>query len=581
MSQRPDPITVEVIAQRLAGIVQEMQNSLFRTGYSTIIRESRDASCAILDRAGRVVAQHTVLPLHLGAFPASVEGLFQFYRSNELEAGDSFLVNHPYFGGSPHAPDMVVLSPILVDGELFGFSASMAHKSDIGGTVPGSGSGQAREIYHEGLHIPPVRFYLAGEPLREVETIIRANTRTPDLVMGDLRGQVGATRLGVERVQELCAQHGGAMVAAATERQFELTERRVRSAVAAWADGEYEGEAFLDDDGVQEGRPVRVHVRITIQGERVRFDLRASDDQTPGPVNIRPPLVLAACYYCLICLIDPEMPANHGLAAAVEAEFRPGSVLCPQLPAPVNTYIPTAQAVVEATFRALAGAVPRARLAESGGTGAIALGGSSHRRGYVQYELFGSGFGARSDKDGVSATTVHVGNSAITPLEIVETEFPVEVLRFELIPDSGGAGRQRGGLGFVREYRVLGESRLSVRGDKHATRPRGREGGLDGRAGAAVVNPGSPLERRLPARAGDVQLQAGDVLRIERAGGGGYGEPLSRPPEMVLRDVREGYVSSEAARGEYGVALVRSEHTWELDEVGTAALRAEPSVPRP
>ena len=203
MSDGPDAITVEVIHQSLLGVVQEMQESLFRTGYSTIIRESRDASCAILDAAGRVVAQHTVLPLHLGAFPACVEGLYQFYQPDELAEGDAYLVNHPYFGGSPHASDMAVLSPILIDGALFGFAGSIAHKSDIGGTVPGSGSGQAREIYHEGLHLPPVRFYRHGEPIREVETIVRANSRTPDLVMGDLRGQVGATWLGADRVLRL------------------------------------------------------------------------------------------------------------------------------------------------------------------------------------------------------------------------------------------------------------------------------------------------------------------------------------------------------------------------------------------
>ena len=574
MREEPDAITVEVIHQSLLGVVQEMQESLFRTGYSTIIRESRDASCAILDAAGRVVAQHTVLPLHLGAFPACVEGLYQFYRAEELAEGDAYLVNHPYFGGSPHAPDMAVLAPIWIDGVLFGFAGSIAHKSDIGGTVPGSGSGQAREIYHEGLHLPPVRFYQRGAPLREIEAIIRANSRTPDLVIGDLRGQVGATWLGAERVRRLAAKYGATSLGAAAARLFAMVEQRVRAAVAQWPDGTYEGEAFLDDDGVIVGRPIRVHVRVTIAGARVHFDFSGSDDQAAGPVNIRPPLVRAVCCYCLKCLIDPELPSNHGLAAAIETTFRPRSVVCPELPAPVNTYIPTANAVAEAIFHALAGVVPRARLAESGGTGAIALGRRGPGRGYVQYELLGAGFGARADKDGVSATTVHVGNSAITPIEIVEAEFPVEVRRFELIPESGGAGRQRGGLGFVREYRLLADARLSLRTDKHDTRPRGWDGGQPGRPGAAIINPGTAEEQRLPARAGDVPLRAGDILRIERAGGGGYGPPHQRAPEAVLRDVRNGYVTPEAARADYGVGVVRQGHTWALDHAATAALRA-------
>src|ERR1700716_2568815 len=202
-----DAITVEVVNQSLAGIVQEMQNSLFCTGYSTIIRESRDASCAILDASGRVLAQFTVLPLHLGAFPACVHAMWDYYGRDELVDGDAILVNHPYVGGSPHATDMAIISPIVVDGHLFGFCGSIAHKSDIGGMVPGSNSGQAREIFHEGLMVPPVRFYSAGSLIREVETLLRANSRTPDLVVGDLRGQVGSTWLGVARLRTLCEKY--------------------------------------------------------------------------------------------------------------------------------------------------------------------------------------------------------------------------------------------------------------------------------------------------------------------------------------------------------------------------------------
>jgi N-methylhydantoinase B len=549
VNQAIDAIDQEIIYARLIGVVQEMQNALFRTGYSTIIRESQDASCALTDARGRVIAQQTVLPLHLGAFPACVEGVLEAYKPEDMQPGDAYIVNHPYFGGSPHANDMAAVTPLFHRDQLVAFCGSIAHKSDIGGMAPGSGPGSAREIYQEGLHLPPVRYVQAGRLSRELEVILRANSRTPDLVVGDLEGQVGCARLGERRFLALLDKYGLEAVESSWLRSFEQVERRVRQAIAGWSDGAYEGEAFLDSDSLGSGQPARVHVIVTVTGDRLNFDFRGSDPQAVGPSNIRPPLVRAACYYVLKCLVDPELPSNAGLAAVVEAEFKPGTIVDPILPAAVNTYIPTAQAVVEASLRALAPLTPAREIAGSGGTGAVALGG----QGFVQYELFGSGLGARRGKDGVSGTSVHVGNSRITPIEIIESEFPVKVRRFELIPDSGGAGRWRGGLGFAREYAVLADARLSTRLDKHQVAPFGIEGGLPGAAGSTRINPGSPAEKSLPARSGDVAVAAGDTLLIERPGGGGFGDPRARPVEDVLRDVREGYVSAEAARELYGV----------------------------
>jgi N-methylhydantoinase B len=574
----PDAITIEVVGQSLAGIVQEMQNSLFCTGYSTIIRESRDASCAIMDSSGRVLAQFTVLPLHLGAFPACVEGVLQFYLASELQDGDAFLVNHPYFGGSPHATDMAVITPIIVDGELFGFTGSIAHKSDIGGMVPGSNSGQAREIFHEGLMVPPVRFYASGVLVRDIDTLLRANSRTPELVVGDLRGQVGSNWLGVERVRTVCSKYGAQTVAQSAEQLCLLTEKRVRSAVAEWPDGEYLGQAVLHDAGVENGKPVHVRVKATIRDDQASFDFSESDDQVSGPFNIRPPLVRAVCSYALKCLMDPllDLPTNHGLTLAVETITRPGSVLSPEIPAPVNTYMPIANTTAEAIFDALSAAVPRARIAGSsfgiGGT----LSHRSTRTGYplVQYELPAGAIGARADRDGVSASKAHVANGTITSVEILETEFPVELVRFELIPDSGGAGKYRGGLGYVREYRMLGDSQLSARGGKLLTPPPGRDGGLAGRLPRLIVNPGTSRERMVDPSDGNVQLHAGDVLRREQPGSGGYGNPLERSPERVLEDVREGYVSPGAARDYYGVMVIPCDGGWQVDSEETARLRA-------
>jgi N-methylhydantoinase B len=573
-----DPITLQVIQARLAGIVQEMQNSLFRTGYSTIIRESQDASCALLNTQGEVIAQHVVLPLHMGAFPACAEAILKAFAPGEIGEGDAFIINHPYLGGSPHAPDMGVFTPIFYRGEWVGFATDMAHKSDIGGTVPGSGSGSAREIYQEGLHLPPVKFVSRFQPVKEIEALIAANSRTPSVVIGDLRGQVGAARLGERRLVELMDRYGKDTVIESTHALAAYTESRVRQAIASWPDGEAEGECFVDHDGIDLGRPIRIHVKAKKQGDKLSFDFSASSDQTQGPANIRPPLVRAACAYCLVSLVDRFLPINQGLGRAIDATFRPGSVVDPRFPAAVNTYMPTALTVAEAVLRALAHFVPDKEIAGGSGSGALVLGGRDPIAGgaFVHYEIFSGGTGARAGKDGVSATAFHLSNCKTAPIEIIESEFPTRVERFEMIPDSGGAGEWRGGLGFARTYRILAdEVRFSMRTDKHEIEPFGSRGGRPGGKGACVVNPGTTDEKRLPSRFGDYRLSRNDVLRVERPGGGGLGDPRRRPVDKVIEDVRQGYVSLERARTDYGVALRIVGEAVELDEAESSNLRGK------
>jgi N-methylhydantoinase B len=573
-----DPITLQVIQARLAGIVQEMQNSLFRTGYSTIIRESQDASCAILNSRGEVVAQHVVLPLHMGAFPACAAAILKNFSRPEINPGDAFIINHPYLGGSPHAPDMGALTPIYYNDDWVGFAANMAHKSDIGGTVPGSGSGNAREIYQEGLHLPPVKFMAGARPVKEIEALISANSRTPGLVIGDLRGQVGAARLGERRIAELMDRYGKETVLQSTELLSSYTENRVRQTLAAWPDGEAEGESFVDHDGIDLTRPIRIHVRVKKSGSRIHFDFTGSSDQTTGPANIRPPLVQAACAYCLVSLVDRFLPINQGLARVIDATFRAGSVVDPRFPAAVNTYMPTALAVAEATLRALAPFAPEKCISGGSGSAALVLGGRDlqSNRAYVHYEIFSGGTGARSGRDGVSATAFHLSNCKTAPIEIIESEFPTRVERFEMIPDSGGAGKWRGGLGFAREYRILAdEVRFSMRTDKHSVAPWGSNGGADGGKGGCIVNPESQGEKRLPSRFGDYRLSNNDLLRLERPGGGGLGNPFERPEERVLDDVSQGYVSMDRARADYGVVLDATGGEPKIDYEETEHLRGK------
>ncbi|HUK42569.1 MAG TPA: hydantoinase B/oxoprolinase family protein [Candidatus Acidoferrales bacterium] len=573
-----DPITLQVIQARLAGIVQEMQNSLFRTGYSTIIRESQDASCAILNCQGEVIAQHVVLPLHMGAFPACAAAILKHFPRDEICDGDAFITNHPYLGGSPHAPDMGVLTPIFYKGDWVGFAADMAHKSDIGGTVPGSGSGSAREIFQEGLHLPPVKFVSRRSPVKEIEAMITANSRTPALVIGDLRGQVGAARLGERRIAELMERYGKETIVESTELLSSHTEGRIRQAIALWPDGESEGESFVDHDGIDLARPIRLHVKIKKSGDQIHFDFRDCSDQTQGPANIRPPLVKAAVAYCLVALVDPFLPINQGLARTVDATFREGSVVDPRFPAAVNTYMPTALALTEAVLKALAPFVPKKSIAGGSGSAALVLGGrdAASQRPFVHYEIFSGGTGARSGKDGVSATAFHLSNCKTAPVEIIESEFPARVERFEMISDSGGAGEWRGGLGFARDYRILiDDVRFSMRTDKHSVEPWGMNHGSPGGKGACVIGPETPQEKRLPSRFGDHRLNRGELLRIERPGGGGLGSPLRRPVEKVVEDVRQGYVSIDKARSDYGVVVEAIDGEWQADFSRTQILRGE------
>jgi N-methylhydantoinase B len=572
-----DPVTLQVIQARLAGIVQEMQNSLFRTGYSTIIRESQDASCAILNTDGEVVAQHVVLPLHMGAFPACAAGLLKSYCAEEIHEGDAFITNHPYLGGSPHAPDMAVLSPIFYQGEWVGIAANLAHKSDIGGPVPGSCWSQAREIYQEGLHVPPIKYVSSYQTSKDIEAVLGANSRTPELVVGDLRGQVGAARLGEKRFQEMMDRYGKQTILGSYEQLFAMTEAKVRAEIASWPDGVGEGERFVDSDGIDLDKPVRIHVRIEKNGKDLLFDFTGCADQTKGPANIRPTIVRAACCYLLTCLVDPALAINYGLAKVIDIRVREGSVVNPRFPAPVNTYNPTVHALVEALLEASSQITPHKKVGDGCSSRSIIIGGRSNKTGksYVQYEIFGGGSGGRSGKDGVSGTNVNQSNARIAPLEIIESEFSTRLRRFELIPDSGGPGKFRGGLGFVREYELLDhDARFSLRSTKHTVAPKGIDGGLDGKTGHCTLNPGTAEARVIPSRYSDHTLHPGDVVSLETPGGGGLGNPLERDPAMVLNDVRNGYVTLQRAREVYRVAIDQTNDDFVLNEPQTRELRS-------
>ncbi len=549
-----DPVLYQVIQSRLSGIVQEMQDNVFRTGYSTILRESHDGSCMILDAAGNIVGEHVIAPVHNACMAFFVRAVLARF-GDDLHPGDAFLTNHPYEGGIMHSMDVGIATPVFSDGRLLAFCASIAHKSDMGGVNPGTHNASARELFQEGIQFPPVRLVSRGTYVRDVEEIVRANSRTPELVLGDIHGQVGVSRLGERRLADMIARYSLATVLEMFEQKLVITEARVRGVLATWPDGVHEGEAFVDSDGIQLDRRIRYHVRVKKTGNRIHFDFTGCDDQAQGPINILPHLARGCCYYALISAIDTDLPNDGGLARVVEATFRRGSIVDPIFPAPVSTYMATTTAVVESVLHALSGFIPDFRHAANSGTGGITISGlAGDGSRFVQYESVGSAYGGSARGDGLSGIAVLLSNNSAAPIEILENEFPTRVERFELIRDSGGPGAKRGGLTPRRVYRILAESaQLTLRGGRHVVPSPGRFGGSPGRLGHCTVTAPDGTVRELPSRFSGERLKPDDIVTIERAGAGGYGDPRERSLAKVADDVIDGYVSREAAIAEYGI----------------------------
>jgi N-methylhydantoinase B len=555
---RIDPITFQVILSRLNGIVAEMTDAVFRTGYSTIVRESNDASCTLVDAEGNAVSEYIAMPTHIPCTTAIVRAIRAAY-GDEIAPGDAFITNHPYEAQVPHSMDMAAVTPVFAEGRLIAFCSSIAHKSDLGGVVPGTSYGLARELFQEGTQYPPIRFMRRGEVERDIEAVLRANSRTPDLILGDLRGQIGSARMGERRVAALIEKYGLDALLGTFEHKQIVTERRARAAIARWPDGVHEAEATVDNDGVNPERRVRFHCRVEKRGDRIVFDFSDSDDQAAGAINVGPALVRSCVYYAVIATIDQTLPNDGGLERVCEIVLRKGSVVDPRFPAARSAYTPTTNALSTLLLEALSRFDPTRTMAANGGAGGMSIAGKRpDGTEFNQYELIASCWGAIVGKDGASATTVLHSNTKTAPIEIVENEFPTRLERVELIRDCGGPGEFRGGLSVRRIYRILtDDAQLALRGGIHRDPPKGELGGMPGRVGSCTLNPGTPEERALPNRFAGVKLKRDDIVRLEKAGGGGLGDPRKRPFEKVLGDVLDGYVSRDSAVNHYGVDAAR------------------------
>ncbi len=567
-----DPITLGVIWGALNSIAVEIGTTVHRTAYSEQAREGQDFSVAVFDRHGRMVAQGPYSPGHMGAMSFAVRNALAAHPVETLEPGDAILLNDPLLG-SGHFPDFFVTQPVFHHGHLIGFVVNIVHHTDVGGQRPGSqGVVGILDYFQEGLRLPPTKVWRRYQEDAGVVGIIAANTRTPDRVLGDLRAQRSALRVGEQRLIELVERYGRDTVFAAMDEMIARTEAAMRAAIAGIPDGVYRFEDFLDDYGPGTD-PLRVLVTVTVAGDGMTIDFTGSSPQTPSGLNSYINYTRSYSYAAAKCLTDPLAPMNEGALRPVTVVAPEGSFLNPRPPAGGGPRALICYRIFEAVLGALAPALPERVAAAASHMANPTFGGYDRARGrrFVAYELVLSGTGARATRDGCEGMA-WAFNASNIPVEAQEARHPIVVERFALIPDSGGAGRFRGGCGVRRDMRFLADDGLLTNlTDRQRFAPWGLFGGRPGARGRTVINPG-PGERVVHGKA-SCEFAYGDVISFQQSGAGGYGDPLEREPARVLEDVLDEYVSLEAARRDYGVVITGTGLDLRVDEAATAELR--------
>ncbi|PYO55957.1 MAG: 5-oxoprolinase [Candidatus Rokuibacteriota bacterium] len=531
-----------------------MGTTVHRTAYSEQAREGQDFSVALFDQKGRMVAQGPYSPGHMGAMSFAVKNALAAHPVETLRPGDAVLLNDPLLG-SGHFPDFFITQPVFLEGRLIGFAVNILHHTDVGGQRPGSqGVVGIFDYFQEGLRIPPTKVWREYRENADVVGIIAANTRTPDKVLGDLRAQLSALRVGEQRLQQLAERYGRETLFEAMEEILDRTEAQMRAGITGIPPGAYTFEDFLDDSGPNTD-PVKVCVRVTVDGDGLEVDYEGSSPQTPSGLNSYINYTRSYSYAAIKCLTDPLGPMNGGALRPIEVKAPEGSFLNPRPPAGGGPRAIICYRVFEAVIGALAAALPGRVVAASSHFANPTFGGYDPRRKrrFVAYELVLSGNGARAAKDGCEALA-SAFNASNIPVEAQEANHPVVVERFELIGDSAGAGKFRGGCSIRRDMKFLAEDgKLTNLSERQRFAPYGLFGGKSGVLARTVINPG-PGERVVHGKA-SVDFAYGDVISFQQSGAGGYGPPFEREASRVLEDVLEGYVSIEAARREYGVVI--------------------------
>ena len=572
---RIDPIRFEVLRSGMVQVAEEMAATLRRSAYSTNVKTRQDFSCAFFDRNLRPVAQAFTQPVHLGSFVRLIPTAVSKYGPENLAPGDMLVVNDPYSGGS-HLNDTTVLGPVHYQGKLVGYVASLAHHVDVGGGAPAS-IGPFREIYQEGIIIPPVKLVRAGAIDDDIFRLILAQIRSKRVTSGDFRAQVAANAIGAKRLAELYDRHGVDEFDSYIDELIEYTSRRTEAAIAELPRGTFTAEGFVDFDGFSD-RVVNLKVAITVGESDVLFDMTGCDPQRRAPINSSYAMTFAACAYTLRALMDPDLPVNAGFYRHIRIIAPEGTVVNARHPAPIVGGWETQVRLNDLMFKALSVSMPseiaagcKAMMAQAGFGLIDPKSGEYH----CNYEALAGGYGARSEKDGPDAVQQHGQNTENAPVEEIETHFPMRISQLSLIENSEGPGEFRGGLGIRRDYHFPAtEATFTVLSDRDHEGPHGLFGGEKGRKAYYILNPdpdGANEMRELTSKC-VVDLQPGDTVSFQTPGGGGYGPPDCRDSALVLHDVVNGKISAERAREVYGVAM--DEKGTAVDEITTANLRS-------
>jgi len=565
-----DPIKFEVVRNGLIEATEEMAAALRRSAYSTNIKTRCDFSCCFFDRGLRAVAQSFSQPNHLGSMVGTVRQAVREYGADKLAPGDQLVVNYPYPGGA-HLNDIVVLAPFFYRGEIYGYFANLAHHVDVGGGAPAS-VGAFREIYQEGVIIPPVKIVQDGRIVDDVFRLVLAQIRSKRETAGDFRAQFASNNTGVRRLTALLDRHGPETVSYYIDELVDYTDRRTRAELAKLPKGEYLADGYVDNDGFTD-QPVRLAARVVIDDEGVLFDFTGSDPQRRAPVNSTWAQTYSAAAYALKCITDPDLPVNEGFYRHVRMTAPEGTVVNCTHPFPVVAGWETQVRLTDVIFKATSQALPEKMIAGCKAMQCHAgFGGADPRTGayYCYLETLGGGYGGRLRSDGPDAVQTHGQNTENAPVEETETNYPVRILRYELVENSEGPGRYRGGLGIRRDYRFDDhEATFTVLADRDRQGPWGLYGGGEGRKASYILNPDG--EAREINSKSTVSLKPGDVVSYQTCGGGGWGPPEERSPDLVLWDARDGKISIERARTIYKIAVDPA--TWSVDKAETARLR--------
>ncbi len=571
MVEKFDAIYLELFKNAVFSITDEMALTLFRTTYSGVLKDNMDYSTGFADADGRLAAQGLTLPGHLGSVPTAMDSIMRHFR-DDIAPGDVFIMNDPFDGGM-HLPDIFIFKPLFQGRERLAFACTVCHHSDVGGRVAGSNASDSTEIYAEGLRIAPMKLYESGRLNQTIMTFIERNVRLPVQVFGDLRAQLAACHIAERRFAEIVAKHGAQQTTALLQELIDYAERLTRAALRTLPDGEWSFEDFIDDDGIDYGKPIRLFVTIRKRGDHMVVDWTGTGPQVRGAINSTLSFTKAAAYTGVRSVLPPGIPNNEGVFRAIEVICPAGTVGHGVLPAACAARGLTGFRMVDCMFGALAMMLPdKVMAAGDGGNTGISIGGyDKSRQPFVYVDFTCGAWGARPWADGLDGNSHMFANMASHSIEVTEAEHPIELRAYEFVADKAGAGKFRGGVPFKRDYRLLEEEAvLQVRSDRRDHLPFGLYGGSPGRPSENYLNPDGE-NRILPSKF-TMTIKRGDVFRHVLAGAGGWGDPLERDPAAVLRDVRNELLSPEKAAADYGVVI--DTKAWRVDAAATSERRS-------